>query len=153
MVSKKPIVMLVDDDANDEELAKIALEHTDVPHQLLVKRDGAQVLEWISQIPMQESDLQLPHLVLLDLKLPKVTGLEVLEKLRANALTKNLPVVIFTSSNEERDLAQSYECGANAYIRKPIDFKEYRQTVGDMARFWILRNQSPPRAAVEGWVL
>lgn len=149
MELRKPVVLLVDDDSNDEELAKIALEGTNIPHELIIKRDGAEALHWIEDSQRQENLPRWPHLILLDLKLPKVSGLEVLAKLRAKGLNRSLPVVIFTSSIEERDLLTSYEYGANAYIRKPIDFKEYRQTVSDMARFWILRNQSQSRDSYE----
>lgn len=153
MEIKKPLVLLVDDDSNDEELAKIALEGTDIPHDLVIKRDGAEALKWLGDNFNTSGQAHWPHLVVLDLKLPKVTGLEVLEKIRSDKVTKSLPVVIFTSSNEEKDLIRSYECGANAYIRKPIDFDEYRETVGDMARFWILHNQSPPRKEFEVKIL
>lgn len=149
MDRRKPIVLLVDDDSNDEELAKIALDETKIPHELIIKRDGAQALQWIDGT-REEGDPKWPHLILLDLKLPKVTGLEVLASLRANVATRNVPVVVFTSSLEEKDLTKSYEHGANAYIRKPIDFIEYRRTIGDMARFWICHNQSPPRHSLEG---
>ena len=144
MSQKKPIVLLVDDDANDEELARIALDETEIPHELMVKRDGAEMLAWMDGVETAGGTDYYPHFILLDLKLPKVTGLEVLEKLRLGKVTKDLPVVVFTSSNEEKDLVKSYQAGANAYIRKPIDFREYQQTICDMARFWILRNQSPP---------
>ncbi|MGZ5278790.1 MAG: response regulator [Pseudobdellovibrionaceae bacterium] len=150
MEHKPPLVLLVDDDANDEELAQIALAETNIPHHLVIKRDGAQALQWIEEERTKGLDLQWPHLILLDLKLPKVTGFEVLQTLRSDQLTKNIPVVIFTSSLEEQDLAKCYDSGANAYIRKPIDFKEYRKTIGDMARFWICHNQSPPRNGLEG---
>ena len=122
----------------------IALEQTDVPHALVVKSDGAEALEWVThQQILHRGDQTWPHLVLLDLKLPKVTGLEVLKRLRSDPATMHLPVVIFSSSNEERDLEQSYELGANAYIRKPIVFSEYRATLADLSRFWILRNSVP----------
>ena len=148
MDKRKPIILLVDDDSNDEELAKIALDETKIPLELVIKRDGAQALQWIDE-EKRDADPQWPHFILLDLKLPKVTGLEVLAKLRSDALTKNVPVVVLTSSLEEKDLTRSYDQGANAYIRKPIDFKEYRRTIGDMARFWICHNQSPPRNPFE----
>jgi len=149
MEPKPPMILLVDDDSNDEELAQIALAETKIPHHLVIARDGAEALQWIENERKKGLELQWPHLILLDLKLPKVTGIEVLKKLRSDPLTKSIPVVIFTSSLEEQDLAKCYEFGANAYIRKPIDFKEYRKTIGDMARFWICHNQSPPRAGIE----
>jgi two-component system response regulator len=138
---KLPTVLLIDDDPNDEELARIALEATAIPHQLVVRRDGAEALAWLRDLELNEA---LPCLILLDLKLPKITGLEVLEQLRQGARTKVLPVIVFTSSSELRDLRRSYDLGANAYIRKPVDFSQYRQTVADLGRFWILRNNPPP---------
>ncbi len=148
MSQGQPIVLLIDDDPNDQELAKIALEKSQIPHRLMVARDGAEALAFMRSASGSATTApQLPHLVLLDLKLPKVNGLEVLELLRAENETSIVPIVVFTSSNEERDLERSYELGANAYIRKPNDFKEYKDTVADMGRFWILRNQSPPTAA------
>lgn len=83
---------------------------------------------------------------MLDLKLPKVGGLEVLEQVRADGSLKTIPIIVFTSSSETRDLNRSYELGANAYVRKPVDFTDYRQTVGDLSRFWFLRNKQPAQA-------
>jgi two-component system, response regulator len=140
----QPTVLLVDDDPNDEELAKIALETLSVPHTLIIKRDGAEVLEFLRALE-GPSDSSWPQLILLDLKLPKVDGLEVLRVLRSEEKTQTLPIVIFTSSSELRDLERSYELGANAYIRKPVDFSDYRKTMEDMGRFWLLRNNPPPR--------
>jgi two-component system response regulator len=144
VTDKIPILLLVDDDPNDEELARIALEATGLAHRIVIKRDGAEALSWIASLDEKQSEAW-PRFVLLDLKLPKVTGLEVLAQLRADPKTKTLPVVVFTSSSEILDLTKSYELGANAYIRKPIDFSEYRKTVQDMGRFWITRNNPPPR--------
>jgi len=147
MSAALPLVLLVDDDPNDQELARIALEKTKIPHRLVVARDGAEAIAWLQSSGTPESaNGDLPHLTLLDLKLPKVTGLEVLKHLRASEKTRHLPIVIFTSSNEERDLSASYGFGANAYIRKPNDFGEYKATVADMGRFWILRNECPAEA-------
>lgn len=129
----KPLVLLVDDDPNDEELARIALDQTNISHELFVCRDGAEALQYLNS--------KEPQLIILDLKLPKVTGLEVLEKLRAVPKSRFIPVVVFTSSNEEKDIKASYEHGANAYIRKPIDFNEYQETICETAKFWIRRNQ------------
>jgi two-component system response regulator len=140
-----PIILLVDDDANDEELARIALEYADIPHQLRVARDGAEALDWLfrrSEEPGRDPE-DTPHLILLDLKLPKVTGLEVLEQVRRDKRTQLVPVVVFTSSVEERDLEEAYRLGANAYVRKPVDFREYKGLIIDVGNFWIRRNQSP----------
>ena len=139
-----PLLLLVDDDRNDEELARIALEEAQVPHRLVIARDGAEALDYLNGIG-DSTDSSWPELILLDLKLPKVSGLEVLERLRSDSKARATPIVVFTSSNETRDLTRSYDLGANAYIRKPINFAEYRETMLDITRFWMLRNSSPPR--------
>jgi len=138
-----PMILLVDDDANDEELARIALEQASIAHRLAVVRDGAEALDWMfSRGAFAGREVEMPHLVLLDLKLPKVNGIEVLERLRQDPRTRLVPVVVFTSSAEERDLDESYRRGANAYIRKPVDFREYKELVMDVGRFWIGRNRT-----------
>jgi CheY-like chemotaxis protein len=139
-----PLILLVDDDANDEELARVALERAQIPHQLAVVRDGAEALDWLfRRAGFTEREDAAPRLILLDLKLPKVNGLEVLEEIRRDERTKVVPVVVFTSSAEEKDLAESYRRGANAYIRKPVDFREYKEMIVDVGSFWIRRNQTP----------
>jgi two-component system response regulator len=138
-----PLVLLVDDDSNDEELARIALERSNIPHHLFVARDGVAALDWLfrqGEYASREEEAP-PRLVLLDLKLPKINGLEVLEQIRADERTKTLPVVVFTSSMEASDLKASYRLGANGYIRKPVDFREYKELIVDMGAFWIRRNQ------------
>jgi two-component system response regulator len=140
-----PLIFLVDDDANDEELARIAFERAQIPHQLIVARDGADALDWLFRRGAfaGRQEVPAPHLILLDLKLPKVNGLEVLEEVRRDERTKVLPVVVFTSSVEERDLEESYRRGANAYVRKPVNFSEYKDLIVDVGGFWIRRNQTP----------
>jgi CheY-like chemotaxis protein len=148
-----PLILLVDDDPNDQELARIALQSSGVRHRLEIARDGAEAIERLRQGALQ-GGAGLPYLMLLDLKLPKVTGLEVLEKIRGSAATKLLPVVVFTSSIEEKDVVDSYDLGANAYIRKPVDFDEYSKLIADLVAFWIVRNQAPPAIAsprYKGW--
>ena len=138
-----PLILLVDDDANDEELARIALEDANIPHRLVVARDGAEALAWLGQHgPANTEGDPAPHLILLDLKLPKINGLEVLEQIRQAQRTRMVPVVVFTSSNEDRDLVEAYRRGANAYIRKPVDFHEYKALIVDVGAFWIRRNQT-----------
>ena len=140
MNATAPVILLVDDDANDEELARVALTRSKIPHRLRVARDGVEALAWLSR--MHDGDAgETPRLILLDLKLPKLNGLEVLERIRSDARTRLLPVVVFTSSAEERDLSESYKRGANAYIRKPVDFREYKELIADVGSFWIRRNQ------------
>ena len=138
-----PVVLLVDDDSNDEELARVALKRAGIDHRLMVVRDGAEAIDWLlrqGQHVGRDPALK-PRLVLLDLKLPKVSGLEVVEALRKDERTRLLPIVVFTSSNEERDLKESYRLGANAYVRKPIDFGEYKKLLADVSTFWLVHNQ------------
>jgi two-component system, response regulator len=147
----EPCILLVDDDRNDEELARIALEDAAIPHELTIARDGARALEML--FPPVGPDVgsgvadPRPTLVLLDLKLPKVGGLEILDRIRKDNRTRLLPVVVFTSSNEESDLFAAYLRGANAYVRKPVDFREYRALIVAVATFWIRYNQRPPGPA------
>src|SRR6185312_576480 len=139
------LILLVDDDANDEELARIALERARIAHRLMVVRDGAEALDWIFRrgVHAERDEAAMPHLILLDLKLPKLSGLDVLDQIREGATTKLWPVVVFTSSAEEKDLSESYRRGANAYIRKPVDFREYKELIADVGSFWIRRNKMP----------
>lgn len=145
MTDLKPTILLVDDDPNDEEFSRLSLEETNLIFELIVCRDGAEALEWLKEL-RGALDPAWPRFVMLDLKLPKVGGLEVLEQVRADGSLKTIPIIVFTSSSETRDLNRSYELGANAYVRKPVDFTDYRQTVGDLSRFWFLRNKQPAQA-------
>ena len=146
-----PLLLLVDDDPNDEELARLALQRIGIPHLLRVARDGAEALDWLfaEGAHAGRDPATAPRVVLLDLKLPKVNGIEVLAALRHDARTRLLPVVVFTSSNEDKDLQESYRRGANAYVRKPIDFGEYKRLIADVGTFWMTHNQ-PPGVRIEG---
>ncbi|CAN5533152.1 response regulator [soil metagenome] len=130
-------ILLVEDNADDEQLTLRAMRQSDVPNLIRVARDGAEALDRILN-----SD-PLPDLVLLDLKLPKLSGLEVLERLRKDERTKSLPVVILTSSDEERDILQSYDLGANSYVRKPVDFTEFIDAVRQLGVYWLTMNRVP----------
>jgi len=144
-MSNRPLVLLVDDDPNDEELARVALTRTGIEHDLQVVRDGAEALEWLfaeGDYASRDASKQ-PRLVLLDLKLPKLTGLEVVAAMRKDARTRLLPVVVFTSSNEEKDLFESYQLGVNGYVRKPVDFADYKKLVADVGTFWLVHNRPP----------
>jgi len=132
------IILLVEDDADDEALTRRALEKNKVKNELVVARDGQEALDYLRAAP------RLPELVLLDLKLPKIDGLEVLRRLRADERTRLLPVVVLTSSNEERDVATSYALGANSYVRKPVDFKEFTEAARQLGLYWLLLNEPPP---------
>jgi two-component system response regulator len=137
-----PTILLVEDNPDDEELTRIAFEESNLANQLVVARDGVEALEYLL-----DSQRPLPQMVLLDLKLPKLNGLEVLRRLRADERTRFLPVVILTSSDEERDLFDSYGLGANSYVRKPVDFAQFVESVRQLGLYWLVLNRTPPAPA------
>lgn len=145
---KSKIILLVEDNQDDEELALLALKKGKIVNDVIVARDGAEALEYLfgngSGADREVSEL--PQLVLLDLKLPKVDGLEVLHRLRAEPRTRRLPVVILTSSKEEDDLMRGYDEGANSYVRKPVDFDEFVEVVRQLQMYWLVLNEPPPQA-------
>ncbi len=130
-------ILLVEDNADDEQLTLRAMRQSDVPNIIRVARDGAEALE-----ALFGTGSRLPDLVLLDLKLPKVSGLEVLQRIRSEEATKTLPIVILTSSDEERDIVESYNLGANSYIRKPVDFDEFIDAVRQLGLYWLSMNRT-----------
>jgi DNA-binding response OmpR family regulator len=134
------LIALVEDNADDEALTLRALSKHGIANEIIVLRDGVEALEYLLA-----PDKPLPHLVLLDLNLPRVNGLEVLQRLRIESRTKLLPVVILTSSNEERDLINGYRLGANSYVRKPVDFVQFSEAVHQLGLYWLVLNQTPPR--------
>lgn len=142
-------VLLVEDNADDEELTRIAFESNDVVKALVVVRDGAEALDFLFRTGRHaDRDPSLwPQVVLLDLKLPKVGGLEVLRRIRADSRTRTLPVVILTSSTQDEDLIRSYQLGANAYVRKPVEFSEFMDAARQLVGFWLRINQAPPHPA------
>jgi two-component system response regulator len=143
------IILLVEDNPDDEELARIALQENNISDQLVVARDGAEALDYVFATGAHTgrgADL-IPQLILLDLKLPKVNGLEVLRRLRANEQTKFIPVVILTSSVEEEELLHGYRLGANSYVRKPVDFTLFIEAVRQLSLYWLALNEPPPRRA------
>ena len=139
-------ILLVEDNPNDVELTLLALQKNNVTNRVDVVRDGAEALEYLFTTGAYASrdPRQLPQLVLLDLRLPKLDGMEVLERIRANPRTRRLPVVILTSSNEEADLARCYDTGANSYIRKPVDFEHFIEAVKQLGMYWLILNEPPP---------
>jgi two-component system response regulator len=141
-------ILLVEDNPDDEELTLRALKKNRITNNVVVARDGAEALEFLFCTGQHagRSLSDLPQVVLLDLKLPKLDGLEVLRRLRANENTKLLPVVILTSSNEEQDRLKGYGLGANSYVRKPVDFGKFTEAVGQLGLYWLLLNEQPPRA-------
>jgi two-component system response regulator len=133
-------IVLVEDNADDEALTLRALKRRGIANEIVVLRDGVEALAFLL-----DADQPLPHLVLLDLKLPRLNGLEVLQRLRSEARTELLPVVILTSSNEDRDLIDGYRLGANSYVRKPVDFIEFSEAVQQLGLYWLVLNQRPPQ--------
>lgn len=142
------IVLLVEDNPDDEELTLVALQENNIGNPVVVVRDGAEALEYLFGTGRYEGNeaRPMPVVVLLDLKLPKVNGLEVLRRLRAHDSTKYLPVVVLTSSKEEEDRIQSYALGANSYVRKPVDFGQFVEAVKQLGLYWLVLNEPPPRA-------
>jgi CheY-like chemotaxis protein len=140
----KPI-LLVEDNPNDLELTLIALERSQLANEVVIVRDGADALDYLHGRGAYATREQgNPAVVLLDLKLPKVDGLEVLADIRADAQLKSIPVVMLTSSKEEQDLIRSYELGVNAYVVKPVDFTEFVRAIADLGIFWAVLNEPPP---------
>jgi two-component system, response regulator len=139
-------ILLVEDNPSDIELTKRALTKANVANELVVVEDGQEALDYLFGTGKYVGRDVLPSLalVLLDLKLPKVAGLEVLKRIRANERTKRLPVVILTSSKEERDIAMGYDLGANSYIRKPIDFFQFAEAIKNLGLYWLILNEPPP---------
>lgn len=138
---KLPTILLVEDDANDEELTRLALNEQQLKHELVVVRDGVEALDYLFKRGKFADRPGLnPQLMLLDLKLPKLNGLEVLKQLREASTTHHVPVVVFTSSREEKDIKECYQRGANAFVRKPIEFSEFSDAVRTMASFWLALN-------------
>jgi len=142
------VILLVEDNPDDEALTLRAFRKNNVRNPVVVVRDGAEALEWLFRTgPYADRDGTAPQVVLLDLKLPKIDGLEVLRQVRANEGTKLLPVVILTSSKEESDLIQGYELRANSYIRKPVDFERFLEAVREIGLYWLVLNEPPPSTA------
>lgn len=138
----EPMILLVEDDPDHEALAIRALRKANVANEIRVARDGAEAIDYMNGIARGEN--QMPQLVLLDLKLPKVEGLDVLRAIRASDKTAILPVVVLTSSDEERDIVASYRLGVNSYIRKPVNFTDFAEATKQLGRYWLLLNQCPP---------
>ena len=145
MADLRPI-LLVEDNPRDLELTLAALAKCQLANDIVVARDGAEALDflYVQGIHADRTPGD-PAVVLLDLKLPKVDGLEVLEKLKTDAMRKQIPVVMLTSSREERDLVRSYELGVNAFVVKPVDFNAIFEAIQDLGMFWAILNEPPPR--------
>lgn len=139
-------ILLVEDNPSDEKLTRLAFKNSGLANEIVVARDGAAALDFLLATG-QHADREgaaLPRLVLLDINLPKMDGLEVLRRLRADPRTKLLPIVVLTSSKEEEDILKSYALGANAYVRKPVEFAEFAVAVKALGLFWLILNEAAP---------
>jgi two-component system response regulator len=141
-VTDTGVILLVEDNPDDEALTVRALKKNNIKNEVFVAHDGEEALDYLFH--SQRDPHTVPQLILLDLKLPKVDGLDVLRELRANEKTKLLPVVILTSSNEEQDRMKGYDLGANSYVRKPVDFNQFSEAVRQLGLYWLILNERPP---------
>ena len=140
------VILLVEDNPSDVGLTIRAFEQARISNELVVAQDGQEALDYLfgTGAWAGKGAIALPAVVLLDLKLPRVDGLEVLKRIRGDARTKRMPVVILTSSGEEQDRAESYDLGANSYIRKPVDFVQFAEAVRQLGLYWLVLNEPPP---------
>jgi CheY-like chemotaxis protein len=142
---RKKVILLVEDNPDDEALAKRALEKNRIANEVIIVRDGAEALDFLfaeGSYAGRDSSL-LPQLILLDLKLPKIDGIEVLRRIRGDERTRLIPVVVLTTSDEERDRIQSYTYHANSFVRKPVDFAEFTEAIRQIGNYWLVLNEPP----------
>ncbi|HKQ86180.1 MAG TPA: response regulator [Candidatus Acidoferrales bacterium] len=139
-------ILLIEDNPDDEALTLRALQKNNIKNEVVIARDGAEALDYLfgTGTHARRDTRVMPHVILLDLKLPKVSGFEVLKALRSDPRTKLLPVVILTSSNEERDRIEGYGLGANSYVRKPVEFGSFIEAVRHLGLYWLILNESAP---------
>ncbi len=143
------VIMLVEDNPDDEELTLRALRKANIANEVFVARDGTEALDFLFGTGRHAGlqTLPMPAVVLLDLKLPKLNGIDVLKRIRADPRTRLIPVVILTSSSEDEDMLKSYQSGANSYVRKPVEFSSFASAVAQLGMYWMLLNQVPPSRA------
>ncbi len=141
------LIMVVEDNPDDEELTLRALRMGKIANEIVVTRDGSEALEFLFCTgKYQGRDAsRMPSVILLDLKLPKLSGLDVLQRMRADPRTRFIPVVVLTSSSEDEDMLRSYELGANSYVRKPVEFSAFATAVGQLGIYWLLLNEPAPK--------
>ncbi|MGE5375035.1 MAG: response regulator [Bacteroidota bacterium] len=141
------LILLVEDNADDEALTLRALNKNKIANRIVVVRDGAEALDYLfaTGTYTNRDPFEIPQVILLDLKLPKVDGLEVLRRLRSDPRTHMLPVVILTSSKEEQDMLKAYSLGVNSYVRKPVDFNQFVEAIGQLGLYWLVLNEAPPK--------
>jgi len=141
------MILLVEDNPDDEALTVRALKKNKIANNLAIVRDGAEALDFLffTGAYAERDHQEIPEVILLDLKLPKVDGLEVLRRIRADERTRLLPVVVLTSSKEEQDLIKSYKLGANSYVRKPVDFSQFVEAIRQLGMYWLVLNEAPPQ--------
>ncbi len=145
-MTRSGLILLVEDNPDDVLLTLRAFERSHVANRIVVARDGEEALDFLfaTGAHAQRDATQVPEVVLLDLKLPKVDGLEVLRRLRGEPATRRLPVVVLTSSKEERDRIASYDLGANSFVRKPVDFEQFADAARQLGLYWLVLNEAPP---------
>jgi len=143
---KQSYILQVEDNPDDVELTLLAFKNSHIQNEVVVVRDGAEALDYLFGTGAhagRDTDI-MPTLILLDLNLPKINGLEVLRRIRGDERTKLIPVIILTSSKEEQDLISSYKLGANSYIRKPVDFAQFSEAIRQLGLYWLILNEPPP---------
>jgi two-component system, response regulator len=139
---KPKVILLVEDNPSDIDLTKRAIKKARIVNELVVAHDGQEALDYLFETAGHET-APLPAVILLDLKLPGVDGLEVLRRVRGDNRTRRLPIVVLTSSREEQDIAASYDVGANSYIRKPVDFTQFAEAIAQLGMYWLVLNELP----------
>lgn len=142
---KDKVILLVEDNPDDVKLTQRALRKSNILNELVVARDGVEALDYLFGTGhyAERNTRQLPQVILLDLKMPRMDGLELLQRIRADEKTRLLPVVVLTTSTEDRDRVESYKLGANSYIRKPVDFQQFTEAVQQLGLYWLVLNQGP----------